>query len=36
MGRNKKERFQILKEIAEYQLNVLNEAEQSASMQCKR
>lgn len=28
MGRNKKERFQILKEIAEYQLNVPNEAEQ--------
>ena len=27
-GRNKAERFQILKEIAEYQLNVLNAAEQ--------
>ena len=27
-GRNKTERFQILKEIAEYQLNVLNAAEQ--------
>ncbi len=27
-GRNKAERFQILKEIAEYQLNVLNMAEQ--------
>ncbi len=27
-GRNKTERFQILKEIAEYQLNVLNTAEQ--------
>ena len=27
-GRNKAERFQILKEIAEYQLNVLKAAEQ--------
>ena len=27
-GRNKPERFQILKEIAEYQLDVLNAAEQ--------
>ncbi len=27
-GRNKAERFQIIKEIAEYQLNVLKAAEQ--------
>lgn len=27
-GRNKVERFHILKEIAEYQLNILNAAEQ--------
>lgn len=27
-GRNKTERFQILKDIAEYQLNILNAAEQ--------
>lgn len=28
VGRNKAERFQILKEIAEYQLSILNTAEQ--------
>ena len=27
-GKNKEERFQILKEIAEYQLNILSTAEQ--------
>lgn len=27
-GRNKAERFQVLKEIAEYQLKILNTAEQ--------
>ena len=34
-GRNKAERFQILKEIAEYQLNVLNAAEQIKSIEEK-
>ena len=32
-GRNKAERFQILKKIAEYQLNVLNAAEQIKLME---
>lgn len=32
-GRNKTERFQILKEIAEYQLNILNAAEQIKSIE---
>lgn len=27
-GKNKEERFEVLKEIAEYQLNILNTAEQ--------
>ena len=34
-GRSKAERFQILKEIAEYQLNVLNAAEQIKSIEEK-
>ncbi len=31
-GRSKEERFHILKEIAEYQLNILNRAEQIKSI----